>query len=116
MSRERPQEAPPALPDQARGRTKRETPKQLEARQMLEGLKRLRGPALLAGVFNPVERYAMAGPRFIRAGYEAGLLDALHDFYAARPRPWRPAHRDPCRQTHKERLNAARGGRHARRR
>lgn len=112
MSRERPQELPRARPDPAR-RRRRETPKQLEARERLELLKHFRGPGLLAGIFNPMDRQAMAGPRFIRAGYEARLLEELHDFYAARPRPWRPAHRNACRQTHKERLNAARGGRHA---
>jgi hypothetical protein len=112
MSRERPAEPPRTVPDGERGR-KRETPKQAKARQDLEHLKRARGPAFLAPFFNPQARPRMAGPQFLRAGYLARVLEALQEFYTRRPRPWRELHRDACRQTHKERLNAARGGRHA---
>ena len=56
------------------------------------------GPGIFGGTI------ARHTPQFIRRGYEAGIVDELKEFYARRPRPWRPASRAPKRLTHKERL------------
>lgn len=105
MSREGPTEPPRAIPDTHRVGLKHESAAQRTAREDLERLKATRGPAFLAGFFNPHNRASMAAPKFIRAGYEASILDDLREFFAARP--WRPKVRRSIR-THKERLNLLR--------
>jgi len=113
MSRERPTEPPRAVPDAERGKTRRETPAQIRQREHIEALMRAKGPGLLAAIFNPYMRAGMPAPQFIRPSYERAIAEKLKAFYAARPRPWRPAAARSCRQTRKEQLNASRGGRHA---
>jgi hypothetical protein len=112
MSRDRPTELPRVLPD-AELRVKRETPRQREAREDLERLKATKGPGFFGAL---VARFGPDRPnvRFIRAGYEAGIVDDLKDFYARRPRPWRPENCSSCKPTHKERLKAQRRSANAR--
>lgn len=100
MSRERPTKLPRVLPGNAARAVKNESANQRAAREELERLKNTRGPAFLAGFFNPMMRASMPRPNFIRAGYEAGILDDLRDFFTFRP--WRPRTRRSGR-THKER-------------
>lgn len=92
MGRERPTAAPRAVPDAQRGVEvlKHESVRQRHAREELERLKATQGPGFFAAVAHGmgIERLR---PRFIRRGYEEGILDELRAFYEARPRPWRPA-------------------------
>lgn len=107
MSRERPSEPPRAVPDAQRGRVKQLKPHQVREHAELERLKAMHG----SGFFGSVAGFFQdSAPRvsFIRRGYEASIRDNLKDFYAARPRPWRPATHDSCKPTHKERLKAQR--------
>lgn len=108
MGRDRPTEPPRAVPDAQRGkRVKDLTPRQLREREEIKRLGRMHGP----GFFGAVARVLgpdMPNVRFVRMGYAAGIVDELNDFYARRPRPWRPANRSSCGPTHKERLKARR--------
>lgn len=107
MARERPTEPPRVVPDTERGLSRIQRREAEHAN--LERLKRDSG----AGVFGALaasvtRRKRPPAPKFIRRGYEAGILDTLNAFYAQRPRPWRPRANDSCRPTHKELLKARR--------
>lgn len=108
MSRERPTEPLRAVPDAERGLVKHETPRQRRAREEIERLKATHGSAFMSLLFNPFGRPKAVGPQFIRRGYEASILDELNEFYAKRPRPWRPRSNSSCKPTLKERLRAQR--------
>ena len=91
MSRERPSEPPRSFADP---RGKYETTRQRRAREDLERLKNTQGPGFfgtVAAVLGP----SLPNVRFTRLSYESGIIDDLNAFYAARPRPWRPASRAP---------------------
>ena len=96
MSRERPIAMPPTVPDDQRGKVVMVGGGGMGmSRAELEALTRVKGPALLVPFFNPFNRPSFRAPRFIRSGYEASIVDDLRDFYARRPRPWRPAANAP---------------------
>lgn len=95
MSRERPMPAPRVLPDAKRG-VKHESARQRRAREEVERLKQFSGPGFMGGLMATFGAGPLSkGPVFIRRGYEAGIVDELNDFYARRPRPWRPAANAP---------------------
>lgn len=109
MARERPIEPPRALPDAARG--KRLKPHQERECEEIRRLGAMHGPGFfgqLSGHFQAV----IPKVRFVRMGYAAGIVDDLNDFYARRPRPWRPANRSSCKPTRKEQLRMQRQERH----
>ena len=105
MSRERPPELPRALPDQ---RHAHQVDREQRRREELERLKDFSGPGFM-GALAARLTYGRAkrAPQFVRRGYEAGILEELRDFYARRPRPWRPARFAP-KQPMKERLRLQR--------
>lgn len=109
MSRQRPAEQPQTLPDQQRGKNRHiEARKARQARE-LEALKRFSGAMFFGGLFEKFSTGVRTiGPKFVRRGYEADIVENLNGFYAQRPRPWRPASRSACGSTHKERLQMRR--------
>lgn len=116
MSRERPVEPIRTIPDAQRG-MRFERGNGLKKNE-LEHLKSFSGAAFMGWWFSKPfdggkKRFE---PKFIRRGYEASIVDNLNDFYAARPRPWRPRGCDSCKPTFKERLKMQRRARdgHAR--
>lgn len=108
MSRDRPAVLPRAVADPVMGRERDRGLKHAE----LAHLKRFSGAAFMGWLTAPfgveAKDRARLAPKFIRKGYEASIIDNLNDFYAARPRPWRPRGRDSCGPTFKERLKMRR--------
>ena len=80
---------------------------QYQAINDVEKLKRMHGPGFF-GAISRVLGPSNPRPLFLRPSYQASILDNLKAFYAARPRPWRPANRSSCKPTSKERLKAQR--------
>ncbi len=109
MSRERPIPAPRAVPDEKRGLSHSITARKERAVAEAARLKSFSGPGFIGYLGATFSRGRLErAPQFIRRGHEANIVDELNDFYAARPRPWRPASRSSCRPTHKERLKMQR--------
>lgn len=94
MSRERPAELPRTAVDEHREKFFQR--REQSRRDELGRLKSFSGPGFMGGLMARLT-YGRAKrmPQFLRRGYEAGIVDELNDFYARRPRPWRPAANAP---------------------
>jgi hypothetical protein len=109
MSRERPTEQLRAVPDAQRGMKPHIDARKERQRNEIEALKGFSGAGFMGWLGATFSRGPLKrAPQFIRRSYESGIVDDLNDFYAARPRPWRPRSRDSCKPTFKERLKAQR--------
>jgi hypothetical protein len=96
MSRERPIEPPRVVPDQQRGVNRAIEGRKQRAREALAVAMAFSGPSFMGGLMAAFSKgAAKVAPRFVRRGYEAGIVDELREFFARRPRPWRPAANAP---------------------
>jgi hypothetical protein len=89
MSRQRPNRAAKAQPSKPE-RQRYETHRQRRAREDLERLKAGSGAGLLGQIAGRLQD-KLPNVAFIRRGYEDDIVWNLQEFYARRPRPWRPA-------------------------